>query len=441
MFKEPNNDNDTPRPTTNGEAASSAERRNARRQRRSELGPEQDSTLRPGLDQLPEEGPAPGPEPARAPKAKTTKPKGNGKRKGKGKERADEEFELDQPASPLTEWPPSNIASEEELSHQHALGFISRGAPVHRGHKKSVPLTLDQHYALYATTSNTRDDDGTDTVDLRDNMTTLMTLRIQGKGRARVPWETLEQPSYAFYWGQLRGTVTLNQWASGSAAPAPIIALRDSGVEPRVMTLGRVLERLQELQAGLEDDDMDLLYRILYKRMLRDPDRILSPHRTLDRQMTDLIMVLSRPDWIDFTDPRNQIVTRFIFAGGDEALYHKFFHQLLLSVELDMRIQSHQHGDSAREKLMRQIPPTIQWDLAVARRWRENVRVDEYGDTPDQSMFPRYCVSMFLTDRRSSTAVQVEEAAGQTAQEVRAADEVAEPGRHDGGFATAGRGV
>lgn len=318
--------------------------------------------------------------------------------KGKGKGRAEEVEEPEvrdwsSPSSPLIDWPPSGMTSQEELSPQHAVRLISRGAPRFHGHKRPVPHASESYYALYATTTGARAEDGTDAADLRESMTTLMTLRIQGRGQAAKPWETLEQPSYAFYWGRLRGTVTLNQWASASAVLPPAIALRDSGVEPRGMSLAKVLQRLQEVQAGLEEDDVDLLYRILYKRILRDPDRLLSPHRTLDRQITDLILVLSRPGWIDFTSPRNQVVTRFIFDKGgsddedEEAMemYHKFFHQLLLSVELEMRIHSRQHSEYAKEKLTRQIPPTIQWDLAVARRWREYVRVDKFGDTPRQS--------------------------------------------------------
>lgn len=216
-------------------------------------------------------------------------------------------------------------------------------------------------------------------------MTQLMTLRIIGHGHAAYPWETLEQPSYASFFGYSPGTITLNQWASTSSVPAPAITLRDSGVVPRAMDLESIFDRLQELRGGLEDDDEALLYRILYKRILRDPDKIFSPHRTLDKQITDLILVLSRPDWIDFTNPRNQVTTRFIFDRGDanHKQYHKFFHQLLLSLELELRIQSHQHGDWAKEKLLSQIPPTIQWNLALARRWHRFVRVDDIGKTPD----------------------------------------------------------
>ncbi|KAF7542917.1 hypothetical protein G7046_g10092 [Stylonectria norvegica] len=216
-------------------------------------------------------------------------------------------------------------------------------------------------------------------------MTQFMTLRMLGPGHATHPWDTLEQPSYAFYFGQLPGTITLNQWAFMASLLPPTITLRDSGVLPRPMDLEAIFERLQDLRGGLEDDDPDLMYRTLYRRILKDPDKILSPHKTMDKQITDLILVLSRPDWIDFTNPRNQVATRFIFdtSEANHEQYQKFFQQLLLSIELDMRIQSRQHGDWAKEKLLHQIPPTIQWNLALARRWRDYVRVDDYGKTAE----------------------------------------------------------
>lgn len=208
--------------------------------------------------------------------------------------------------------------------------------------------------------------------------------------RATHPWETLEQPSYTFFYGQLPGTITLNQWTSSASAWPSTIGLKDSGVVPRPMPLEKIFDRLQELRAGLEDDDPELLYKILYRRILRDPDRIRNPHKTLDKQITDLIMALSRPDWIDFANPKNQVVTRFIFESQQENFatqYQKFFHQLLLSLELELRIQSNEHKDWAKEKLLQQIPPSILWNLALAKRWRQNVRVLEFGKTPDQSEY------------------------------------------------------
>ncbi|KAH7179713.1 uncharacterized protein B0J16DRAFT_175833 [Fusarium flagelliforme] len=291
---------------------------------------------------------------------------------------------------PTVTWPPYGISIDDELPQQHALEIVARGAPSHKGHRRPVAHQPDEFYSLHTTSSGNRADgkasDHTDAANLHDSMTQLMTLRLLGHGYAEKSWETLEQPSYAVHFGHLPGTITLNEWASMSSVLPPPIALRDAGVLPRVMSLESIFERLQELRHGIEDDDESLLYRILYKRILRDPDKFLNPHRTLDKQITDLILVLSRPDWIDFSNPRNQVATRFIFERGPEnqEQFHKFFHQLLLSLELELRIQSYQHSDWAKEKLTSQIPPSIQWNLALARRWQDFVRVDDVGKTPEE---------------------------------------------------------
>lgn len=303
--------------------------------------------------------------------------------KGKRREAAGGRSHYD--TGPLTEWPPSGMSSREELTLGPAMRLIARGVPAFRGHKKPIPHTSEQYYALYATAAGNRGDD-TDAANLHDSMVQLMTFRLLGSGQATYPWETLEQPSYSFCFGKRPGTITLNHWVSMASAFPPTIALRDPGVMPREIELYYIFERLKSLERGLEDDDEDLMYKNLYRRLLRDPDKYLGPHRTLDKQITDLIMVLSRPDWIDFTNTRNQVATKFIFdtSEANTKTYHKFFHQLLLSVELDARINSKHHMTEAKEKLLTQIPPTIQWDLALARRWRENIRIENYGDTPDQ---------------------------------------------------------
>lgn len=311
------------------------------------------------------------------------RPRRPGAKGSKGKGR-DYEIHRHDPG-PLTDWPPSGMSSEEELSLGQAMQLISRGAPAFRGHKRPIPHAPDHYYTLYATVAGNHTDD-TDAANLHDAMTQLMTLRKEGSGYANYPWETFEQPSYAFCFGKRAGTITLNHWVSLASVIPPSIPLRDSGVAPREISLDRIFERLQELERGLEDDDEDLMYKNLYRRLLRDPDKYLSPHRTLDKQITDLIMVLSRPDWIDFTLPKNQVATKFIYDNSDKnaTTYHKFFHQLLLSVELDLRINSGLHLAEAKEKLVAQIPPSIQWNLALARRWRENIRVDRIGEHPDQ---------------------------------------------------------
>ncbi|KJZ75595.1 hypothetical protein HIM_05058 [Hirsutella minnesotensis 3608] len=373
--------------------------RSRRRQRRFDVAPEQE------------------PEPTEGEAAA-----GNGPRTRKGKravtfddmvdDGTDEEPSLI--TRQVNEWPPKGMSNDDALSPQQAQDVICRGAPIHKGHRRPVAHAPEHCYALYTTTSGSQGA-GTDAADPHAGMTQLMTMRTAGRGKATCPWETFEQPSCAFTYGSRPGTITLNHWAATASVRGPPPALRDPGVAPpRQMDLARVLDRMRELQrGGLEDDEPALLYRILYRRLLRDPDRLISPHRTLDRQMTDLILVLSRPGWIDFTKPENQVAARFLFDpshgggegsevgghGGDdldnkqdapeddggEEVYRLFMHQLLLSIELDLRIHSPQHGDWAKETLLQQMPPTILWNLALARRWRDNVRVDRHGTMPQQT--------------------------------------------------------
>lgn len=304
-------------------------------------------------------------------------------RDSKGKGRAEPNRHEYEPTI-LSEWPPSGVSSEEELSLGHAMELISQGVPAHKGHKRPIPHRSEHYYALYTTTAGNRGEE-TDAANLHDSMTELMTLRIQGADPPTYPWETLEQPSLSFAFGGQPGTITLNHWACLSSQIPPNIELRDPGMVPREVDLADIFARLKELEKGLEENE-DLRYRNLYKRLLRDADKGSNPHKSYDKQITDLIMILSRSDWIDFTVPKNQVVTKFIYETGhaNHQQYVKFFHQLLLSLELDLRINSKIHIDTAKEKLMSSIPPRIQWNLALSRRWRDNVRVEEYGRTAGQ---------------------------------------------------------
>lgn len=277
------------------------------------------------------------------------------------------------------------MSAQQELSRDQAIELIARGAPSHKGYKRAVPHVSAEFYALYAASSGNRCE-GTDRVNLHDAMVQLMTFRMAGPGEITSPWSTLEQPSCAYRYGIRPGTTTLNHWASMASELPENIALRDSGMEVRELTLAQVFERLKELQTERDDADEGSLYRTLYKRILRDPDRILNPRKSLEKQITDLILALSRPDWIDFTDLKNQVVTRFIFDPfpEDHDEYLRFFHQLLLGVELNLRIHNSQHSDYAKDKLLQQIPPTIRWSLVLARRWSDYVRVESYGNAVDE---------------------------------------------------------
>ncbi|KAI0974846.1 hypothetical protein F4678DRAFT_457962 [Xylaria arbuscula] len=286
---------------------------------------------------------------------------------------------------PLTEWPPSGMPADEDLDLGQAMELISRGVPTHKGHKRPITHASDHYYCLYATTAGNHGEES-DAANQHNAMTQLMSLRVQGSGPPTCPWETLEQPSFAFGVGARPGTITLNFWVGRSSVFPPMIALRDPGVAPREVNLTQIFERLKDLEAGLEDDDKELMYQQLYKRFLRNPDKASNPHKRMEQQIMDLVVCLSGPDWIDFTNPKNQVVTKFIYDTSPEnhEQYLKFFYQVLLSLELELRINSRLHTDWAKERLMGQIPPKIQWNLALARRWRDNIRIEEYGATAEQ---------------------------------------------------------
>lgn len=106
----------------------------------------------------------------------------------------------------------------------------------------------------------------------------------------------------------------------------------------------------------------------------------------MEQQIADLITVLTHPTWIDFTNPKNQVVAKF-FDSPDQHKKQDFFHQLLLSVELYLRIHSSNHTDKAKRKLILQLPPVIAWDLAVAQRWLENMTITKSRTSESQSTF------------------------------------------------------
>ncbi|KAH0565744.1 hypothetical protein GP486_000867 [Trichoglossum hirsutum] len=189
----------------------------------------------------------------------------------------------------------------------------------------------------------------------------------------------------AFCFGTDPGTVTLNHWVSCSGSTHAVVKIGSESRPRRISLLG-ILDRLRRLEDGLEEnvraekskfgEDPNLLYRNLYGSLLHDPDKYKRPHLGMEKQIADLITVLSRSDWIDFSRQENQVVARF-FTSKDQDRYRLFFHQLLLSVELFLRIHSKDHSTWAKKRLLPQLPPKIAWDLAVAQRWIENMGIEK----------------------------------------------------------------
>ena len=347
------------------------------------------------------------PEPATRNRNRDFSPDESEERRGNQTDRSRKARKNEDRWQPLTEWPPSGLSMSEELDATQASALIERGAPRHQGRKMSIPFREeDKFFALYTTTTTTTKMTNsvidsqdlyppmnrkglTDAADLHDSMVKLMSMRIRhfpGAGPPDHPWESIEQPSFAFCYGSRPGTITLNHWASLNSVMPPPLILGDPGISMRDAELEVIMERIQELEIrGIVDDaDNAALYKSLYRKFLRDPDRGRTPYKPMEKQITDLILVLSKPDWIDFTKLRNMVPTRYMFDPVNMKTedFHRFFHQLLFSLELELRISWKEHTDAAKDALLKQLPPKVLRSLALARRWREYVRIDEYGKHP-----------------------------------------------------------
>ncbi|CAG8953769.1 hypothetical protein HYFRA_00006660 [Hymenoscyphus fraxineus] len=290
----------------------------------------------------------------------------------------------------LTVWPPDGLAPNGNMSQGKAMELIANGVPVFKGVRRPIPHASDEYYSLYATCEgNGRA--GNDRATPFHAAYTAWSFRLQGPDPPLYPWETLEQPSLSFCYGTRPGTRTLNHWVGLSGNPSPPIELREPNMRPREAELKTILERLIYLEGGFEEDYEDLMYSNLYKKFLKDPDKFLNPHKAMEKQIADLITVLSRRDWIDFSKPENQVVAKFFASAAytDHGRYKIFFYQLLLSIELDLRIHSKNHTEAAKEQLLNQLPPCIAWSLALARKWRECMSIEKFetGSDPEQIKF------------------------------------------------------
>jgi hypothetical protein len=133
----------------------------------------------------------------------------------------------------------------------------------------------------------------------------------------------------------------------------------------------------------LQDEDQ---YSYLYSNLIEDPERFTNPHHDRAFQIIDLFQVLMNKEWIDFSIPKNQVVAKF-WDSPDDRVKTRFFHQLLLAVELHLRIQHAEHLDQNKRTLLQTLPPKVLWDLALAQRWLENVGIEQENLSSDDCEF------------------------------------------------------
>ncbi|KAL5446332.1 hypothetical protein PMIN06_007780 [Paraphaeosphaeria minitans] len=282
-------------------------------------------------------------------------------------------------------WPPGGHRQDDALEPKEAEDLICAGASTFKGYCDAIPNTpegYDRFYAVMDSEHQSRTDRGP----VQADAYRYSSLNLTGASESQFPWLSLDQPCMAYAYGKSAGTTTLNYYVSKSGSIHPPVKPLGE-VKPRKIKFLQILDRLQHLEVGLGEDDPDEMYRYLYSTLIEDPERYGDhPHTDMQQQMNDLVDILSHPSWIDFSNPKNQVVAKF-FDAPDQLKKQEFFHQLLLSVELYLRIHSEKHTDKCKRKLTLHMSPTIAWDLAVAQRWMENMEITKTRTSANQSTF------------------------------------------------------
>ncbi|KAF2146013.1 uncharacterized protein K452DRAFT_348667 [Aplosporella prunicola CBS 121167] len=282
------------------------------------------------------------------------------------------------------EWPPDDYTLDSAMDLAEAEDIVCAGASTFKGFLDDAPAAPPGHYRFYAVMENEHSGRNDRCLHQHEAFKDS-SLTLTGPADSAYPWVALEQPCMAYCFGRRPGTTTLNYRVSKSGSIQPTLKY-GAEVKPRKIKLLHILDRLRDLERGFEDDAPEELYIYLYNNLLDDPDMNDEPHIGIERQMTDLIIILTSPDWVDFSQPKNQVVAKF-FETNDHVRKQNFFHQLLLSVELYLRVHLDIHGEKAKRQLLQKLPPKVLWDLAVAQKWLENMSIMKSRTSSNQSVF------------------------------------------------------
>jgi hypothetical protein len=149
-------------------------------------------------------------------------------------------------------WPPKGYTHEDALDPDEAEELICVGASVFRGLCDAIPNApegFDRFYAVMETEHRTR----TDRASFQQLAYRDISLNMTGASDSQFPWLSQEQPCMAYAFGKSAGTTTLSNWASKSGSTYPPFKFA-AEMKPRKIRLVQILDRLQKLESGLNED-------------------------------------------------------------------------------------------------------------------------------------------------------------------------------------------
>lgn len=127
---------------------------------------------------------------------------------------------------------------------------------------------------------------------------------------------------------------------------------------------------------------------VLYTQLVHDPGYQKGAPGSLEQEMAVLVAALNNPVWIDFRETKSQVLARFFDTQNLDA-EKLFYQQLLLSVELSLRIQALMNWAEGSTRvfgptrvfIVPNIPEKVAWDLALATVWQKRMTLVGLDDS------------------------------------------------------------
>lgn len=162
----------------------------------------------------------------------------------------------------LRRWPPSGYRQDEALSPQVAEELICPGASTFKGYCDDIEHAPQGYVRYYAVMDNEHQS-RTDRASFLHPSYRDISLNMTGAADSQFPWLSLEQPCMAYAFGKSAGTTTFNYWISKNGSGNPPTKFAGTA-KPRKLKLLQILDRLQQLEKGLEEVSRDPVSGVIW---------------------------------------------------------------------------------------------------------------------------------------------------------------------------------
>ena len=159
-------------------------------------------------------------------------------------------------------WPPRRHTLRSNLKQEDAEETVCTGASCFKGDYDPVPHMAQGSYRFFAVMKSEYYG-RTDRATWHNDAFKHISYSLTGPSDSDFPWMSLEQPSMESCFGRRPGTTTLNYVVGKSGCVKSPIAY-GADVRPKKIKLMAILERLRQLEAGLEENVRTLPFQFFW---------------------------------------------------------------------------------------------------------------------------------------------------------------------------------